>query len=77
MELMGLFVLILVSAAVCKVLFDKRCPKCRMAIPRSARICPHCKEDLAADNGGTLLAVLVIGAGVVAIFVWTALRGHE
>jgi hypothetical protein len=45
-EWTGIFALILVSAVVCKILFDKKCPKYRMVIPRSASICPHCRTAL-------------------------------
>jgi hypothetical protein len=45
-ELIGVFVLILIAAGICKILFDKRCQNCGLTISRQAKICPHCKNQL-------------------------------
>ena len=44
--IMIVFVVFLLFAAVLKILFDKRCPYCRMVIPRGGRLCPYCRSEL-------------------------------
>lgn len=51
---------------------EKKCPHCAMAIPKDAKICPHCRKTL----GFTVPAK--IGIGFIALLIFAGIIGrHE